>query len=173
MVQDSAHSVFTKLRSASFAIRLGSAASGACRWKILSTICTKQNLRVVVRTLYPLRCLPRRSATKAGVKRPRRPQGYGYRQRLEASASPAGRRLQAGDGPPSGRRRPSATRASRLQPSTRWVALFRWRLRFGLRVVCAGRTIEPAAFEQWFDVRVAAHEILKQPERVSRSAARE
>src|SRR5215831_1877349 len=149
MVQDSVHSVFTKLRSASFAIRLGSAASGECRWKILSTICTKQNLRVVVRTLYPLRCLPRRSATKAGVKRP---------------ASPTGRRLQAGDGSPSGRR-PSATRASQLQLSTRWVALFRCRLRFGLRVVCAGRTIEPAAFEQWFDVRIAAHEILKQPER--------
>ena len=40
------------------------------------------------------------------------------------------------------------------------VALLRWR-RFRFRVVGARRTIEPAPFEQWFDVGIAADKILK------------
>src|SRR5262249_43298672 len=46
MVQDSARSVSTKRRFASFARRPGSAAFGACRWTILLIICTKQNPRL-------------------------------------------------------------------------------------------------------------------------------
>src|SRR5206468_12922572 len=42
-----ARSVFMKRRSASFARGPGSAASGVYRWKILLTICTKQNHEVV------------------------------------------------------------------------------------------------------------------------------
>jgi len=39
-----------KRRSVSFATRPGSAMSGECRWKILSTICTKQNRRDIARS---------------------------------------------------------------------------------------------------------------------------
>ena len=48
MARDWARSVFMKRRSASFARRPASAVSGACRWKILSTIYTKQNPKVGV-----------------------------------------------------------------------------------------------------------------------------
>jgi hypothetical protein len=40
------------------------------------------------------------------------------------------------------------------------VVLLRWR-RFCFRVIGAGRPIEPAPFEQWFDVGIAADKILK------------
>jgi hypothetical protein len=39
--------------------------------------------------------------------------------------------------------------------------LFSHSRRFGFRVIGARRTIEPAPFEQWFDVRIASDEILK------------
>jgi hypothetical protein len=40
-------------------------------------------------------------------------------------------------------------------------ALLWSRLRFHLGVIRTGRTIEPAPFEQWFDVGIAPDEILK------------
>src|SRR4029450_8152557 len=49
MAQDLARLVFTKRRFASFARRPGSAASGVCRWKILSTIYTKRNRKDIER----------------------------------------------------------------------------------------------------------------------------
>jgi hypothetical protein len=41
------------------------------------------------------------------------------------------------------------------------VALFWSRLRFHLCVICTRRTIEPAPFEQGFDVGIASNKILK------------
>src|SRR6266446_2478138 len=51
MAQDSARSVFMKRKFANFARRPDSAASGVCLWKILLTICTKQNHEVACRSV--------------------------------------------------------------------------------------------------------------------------
>ena len=44
---------------------------------------------------------------------------------------------------------------------------------FDMGIVGSRRAIEPPTFQQRLDVRIAANEILKQPEGVGRSAARE
>src|SRR4029453_3370770 len=71
MGQDPALSVFMKRRFASFARRPGSAASGACRWKILLTICTKQNHEVVCRSVSFLLGSARQARRKVFTNRQR------------------------------------------------------------------------------------------------------
>src|SRR5438309_960577 len=48
-----------------------------------------------------------------------------------------------------------------------------WFFGFGAGIVGSRRAIEAAAFEQRLDVRIASDEILEQPERIGRSAARQ
>ena len=56
-----------------------------------------------------------------------------------------------------------AARSVHVAPRRRLqtVALLWSRLRFHLGVIRTGRTIEPAPFQQWFDVGIASDKILK------------